>query len=221
MSIDHHPSEELLLDYATGALGEAWSIAVATHLALCPTCRKTVSFMEGIGGSLLDTIDPAPASDNTFDALLTRLDDTTEEHQGPAPANAASAEGKPVLPQPLRAYLGCDVDDVPWKRLGRGAYQCVIPTGEKGATARLLRIPAGRPVPEHSHGGLELTLVLRGAFDDETGSYGRGDLQEADEDLQHQPHAEPGEDCICLAITDAPLRFRSLAARLVQPWLNI
>ncbi len=220
MSINHHPSEELLLDYATGALGEAWSIAVATHLALCPACRKTVSFMEDIGGSLLDTIAPAPAGEETFDALLTRLDDAAEVHPATAPT-PASAAGKPVLPQPLRAYLGCDVNDVPWKRLGRGAYQCVIATGEKGATARLLRIPAGKPVPEHSHGGLELTLVLCGAFDDETVSYGRGDLQEADEKLQHQPHAAPGEDCICLAITDAPLRFRSLAARLVQPWLNI
>ena len=26
MNIDHHPSEELLLDYATGALDEGWSI---------------------------------------------------------------------------------------------------------------------------------------------------------------------------------------------------
>jgi putative transcriptional regulator len=68
---------------------------------------------------------------------------------------------------------------------------------------------------------MELTLVLSGAFSDATGEYRRGDLQEADEDLQHRPHAAPGEDCICLAVTDAPLRFRSLAARMVQPLLGI
>ena len=88
-------------------------------------------------------------------------------------------------------------------------------------TARLLRIPAGRPVPEHTHGGLELTLVLSGAFSDSVGRYGPGDFQEADENLEHQPHAEAGADCICLAITDAPLRFKSLAARIVQPFLGI
>jgi len=29
-----------------------------------------------------------------------------------------------------------------------------------------------RPVPVHSHGGLELTLVIGGSFSDATGSYG-------------------------------------------------
>ena len=76
-------------------------------------------------------------------------------------------------------------------------------------------------MPTHSHRGLELTLVLCGAFSDATGSYSRGDLQEADEDLEHQPHAAPGEDCICLAVTDAPLRFRSVAARIAQPLIGI
>lgn len=220
MSIYHHPSEELLLDYTTGALGEAWSIAVATHLALCPGCRNTIGLLEEIGGGLINAIQPPALDDNGFDALLTRLEKATDVTADPAPL-PRSAKGKPVLPEPLRSYVGCDVDEVPWKRLGKGAYQCIIPTGDKDATARLLCIPAGRPVPEHSHGGLELTLVLRGAFSDETGVYGRGDLQEADQDLLHQPHAAPGNDCVCLAITDAPLRFRSLAARLVQPWLNI
>lgn len=220
MSICHHPSEELLLDYTTGALGEAWSIAVATHLALCPDCRNTIGLLEGIGGSLMGSIQPAALDDGGFDALLARLEKATDVTAGPPPL-PRPAKGKPVLPEPLRSYLGCDIDTVPWKRLGRGAYQCIIPTGDKGATARLLRIPAGRPVPEHSHGGLELTLVLRGAFSDETGVYGRGDFQEADQEVLHQPRAAPGEDCVCLAITDAPLRFRSLAARLVQPLLNI
>ena len=220
MKISHHPSEELLLDYASGALGEAWSIAIATHLALCPDCRRTVSFMEDIGGGLLETVSPAPEKENSFDALLTKLDEDTEEGETLARPSRVSAE-QPVLPQPLRGYLGCDVEGIRWERLGMGARQIIIPTGEKGVTVRLLHIPAGRPVPEHSHGGLELTLVLRGAFSDKTGLYGRGDLQEADAELQHQPHAAPGEDCICLAVTDAPLRFRSLAARLVQPWLNI
>ena len=40
MTIIHHPNEETLLDYASGALGEAWSVAVATHLAVCPEVEK-------------------------------------------------------------------------------------------------------------------------------------------------------------------------------------
>ncbi|MDH3239629.1 MAG: ChrR family anti-sigma-E factor [Alphaproteobacteria bacterium] len=220
MNISHHPSEDLLLDYASGALGEAWSLAVATHLALCPGCRRVVSGMEALGGSMLDSIVPAPTSRNTLNAVMTRLDAMTERDAA-VPAAPPADGHTPILPQPLRGYAGADADGLNWQRLGLGAYQMPIPTGDKGVTARLLRIPAGRPVPKHSHGGLELTLVLSGAFSDATGSYGRGDLQAADENLEHQPHAEPGEDCICLAITDAPLRFSSLAARMVQPLLGI
>ena len=46
-------------------------------------------------------------------------------------------------------------------------------------------------------------------------------FEEADEDLTHQPIAGEGEDCICLAVTDAPLRFKSWIVRLVQPVLGI
>jgi len=218
MSITHHPSEALLLDYATGALGEAWSLAVATHLALCPDCRRTVSEVEALGGSLLDAIGPEPMTATGFDAVLARLTASPEQDDLQRPVPTAVV---PALPEPLRGYVGGDLSSLPWKRLGLGAYHLPITTGDRGVRARLLRIPAGRPVPTHGHRGLELTLVLCGAFSDATGRYFRGDLQEADESVEHQPHAAPGEDCICLAITDAPLRFNSLAARLVQPLLGI
>ncbi len=85
----------------------------------------------------------------------------------------------------------------------------------------MLRIPAGKPVPEHSHGGRELTLVLCGSFSDAQGRFSRGDIEEADEDLEHQPIAGLEEDCICLAVTDAPLKFKNWLVRLVQPVLGI
>lgn len=219
MTITHHPSEELLLDYASGALSESWSLAIATHLALCPACRREVARLEAVGGGLVDVVEPAACSDGMFDAVLARLADEDED-VAPARAPSSLPIAVPVLPEPLRGYIGADLDSMAWQRLGLGAYQYLIGTDD-GATARLLRIPSGRPVPEHTHQGQELTLVLRGAFSDATGHYGAGDFQEADENLAHKPHAAPGEDCICLAITDAPLRFRSLAARVVQPFLGI
>jgi putative transcriptional regulator len=221
MRISHHPGEELLLDYVAGSLAESWSLAVATHLALCPHCRRTVSELEAVGGQLMAAAQPVMVDDELFDSVMTALDASVEPEPEPTPPLADSFDPDPVLPQPLRGYLGNDVASLPWQRLGLGAYQLLIPTGDDGTTARLLRIPAGRPVPTHSHGGLELTLVLSGAFSDSTGTYGRGDLQEADENVEHQPHAVEGEDCICLAVTDAPLRFKSLAARMVQPMLGI
>ena len=219
MNINHHPSEALLLDYASGALGEGWSVAIATHLALCPTCRQAVRDLEAIGAALLEGLKPAPLSGNMKHDVSTVL--STPQDGEETSFSPISASARPDLPEPLRRYVGGDLDQVPWRRLGLGAYQCLLPTVEDETVVRLLRIPAGKLVPSHSHGGLELTLVLHGEFSDSTGSYVRGDLQEADGSLEHQPHAADGEDCICLAVTDSPLRFSSRAARMVQPFIGI
>jgi putative transcriptional regulator len=219
MNVNHHPSEALLLDYVSGTLGETWSLGIATHLALCPNCRRTVDVLEAMGGDLLENISPVKMSGDAAARMMARIDVSDDAENETAPST--HRHGPRVLPEPLYGYLGKDLADLKWQRLGMGALQSLVPTQDKNVTARLLRIPAGRPVPEHSHRGLELTLILSGEYTDTKGTYRRGDLQETDETLEHQPYAGPNEDCICLAITDAPLKFRSLAARIMQPMLGI
>jgi len=218
MTISRHPDDAVLFDYASGALDEAWSLAIATHLSLCPVCRAAVERIEAVGGELLDLEPEAQVAPSSLEAMMARLDDEPAPER-PMPPRPIRRSG--VLPEPLRSYVGGDIDAVRWRALGGGAAQCILSIPNSNVTARLLRIPAGRPVPEHSHRGAEITLVLAGAFEDATGLYARGDLQEADATLQHQPHATPGEDCICLAVTDAPLRFRALLPRIAQRFLRI
>jgi len=222
MSIRHHLSDALLLDYAAGTLSEGWSLAVASHLALCPSCRRQLDAMEGAAGALLEKIPVERGeSDESWQAMKARLGDLQAieivDEKPPSRKPTASA----VLPEPLRSYLGGDIQDLKWQALGRGAYQIRIPTDDRETQVRLLRIPAGKPVPEHTHVGRELTLVLTGSFHDGEELFARGDIEEADESLLHTPTATAGEDCICLAVTEAPLRFSSWIVRLIQPILKI
>ena len=218
MSIHHHPDDEFLMAYAAGSLPEAWSLLIATHAALCPQCRSEVGAGEAVGGSLLDDEAAVPMFDSALEATLARIDAPGDS--GPAP-EAAAAAGNPVLPQPLRAYAGSDLAGLRWRPLGRGAQHIPLVRGPNGVSARLLKVPAGKPVPEHGHNGLELTMVLSGSFVDGGQRFGPGDVETADETLEHRPEAEPGVDCVCLAVTDAPLRFRGVVARLVQPLIGI
>ena len=80
---------------------------------------------------------------------------------------------------------------------------------------RLLRGSPGSDVGAHTHRGQEYTLVLQGGYRDETGAYGPGDFQIASGDVTHNPVADPGEDCINLAVTIGGLRFRNPAQTLV------
>jgi putative transcriptional regulator len=109
---------------------------------------------------------------------------------------------------------------IKWQPLGMGVKQAVLETSED-ATARLLYIPAGAEMPDHSHRGLELTLVLEGAFADENDYFAKGDVEIADGSTNHTPVAMDGKPCICLAVTEAPLKFRKMFHRLIQPLIRI
>jgi putative transcriptional regulator len=209
----HHLSDDLLLDYAAGTLAEGWSLAVATHLALCAECRDKLAVAEAAGGQLLETLTQQPVDAGSWAAVRNRLG--TPDAAGPAQPETA------ILPKPLRDYVGGDIDAIRWRRLGKGAAQLRLKTGDRQTQVRLLRIPAGKPVPEHSHRGRELTVVLAGAFHDGEALFARGDVEDADDSIQHIPTATPEADCICLAVTEAPLRFTSWIVRAMQPILGI
>jgi putative transcriptional regulator len=62
---------------------------------------------------------------------------------------------------------------------------------------------------------------LRGAYHDEIGHFARGDVADLDESISHTPTAADDEECICVVANDAPTRFHSWPARLVQRFIGI
>ena len=48
--IHHHLPEDRLAAYAAGTAGEADALLVASHLVLCPDCRRRVAEYEALGG---------------------------------------------------------------------------------------------------------------------------------------------------------------------------
>ena len=212
--VAHHPSSDLLMSYGAGALGESWSLALATHLSLCPACRSGVEAVEDIGGILLESFEPNQMPETALSLVMENLDMVANDYQG------ASLPPKTfVLPQPLRDYVGSDVDAIQWKSIGGGVGHVNVKAGDNGHV-HLLKIPPGSPVPEHGHNGRELTLVLTGSFEDKLGTFNRGDLQDVGEETIHRPVAGEKEDCICLVVTDAPLKFRGLLPKLAQPFIR-
>ena len=217
--ITHHLNDALLMGYSAGVLPEAFNIIVAAHVSMCDECRARLAEFDAVGGEVVATGETAELAPDSLTRTLAAIAE--------APADADSADDRPQaqtgiggLPRPVRDYIGGDLDAVKWRRVGGGVRQAILPTSAN-ASARLLHIPAGCAVPDHGHAGTELTLVLQGAFRDETDRFGAGDIEVADTDLDHQPVAEEGEDCICLAATDAPLKFNSMLPRLAQPFLRI
>lgn len=224
--IRHHLTDSVLMAYSAGSLPEAHSLVVASHVSLCDECRARLAEFDVLGGQVLESVGAAELDEAAFDATLARIGDGEgAEAPAAAPAKRMVASGqpsgaRPVFPAPLRDWVGGDLDSVRWRPVGGGVSQCLVETSGH-ETVRLLRIPGGVAVPDHSHGGLELTLVLQGAFSDETDRFAAGDVEVADDDLTHAPVAEPGPDCICLAATESRLQFKGLIPRLAGRVMGI
>ena len=207
--INHHIPDDVLDTYRAGTLPHAFAVVVAAHLSLCDECRARIEPADMIGGVLLNGAEGVALHAGARDRMMAALD---------APPPPPLPRGSGVFPAPVMAELGGQPPK--WRMLGGGIRQQILSADREGSL-RLLYIPPGRAVPEHGHRGMELTLVLQGSFSDSEGAFHRGDVEAAHDAIDHQPIAGAGAPCICLAATDAPLRFHALVPRLLQPIFRI
>jgi putative transcriptional regulator len=223
VTVTHHLDEATIVAFAAGTLGEAHRIAAAGHMAFCPACRAGRDAWERIGGTLLAESGEATISEACRKATLARLDAFRPEWPRPSHVrneNAAAAQRD--VPAVLCNLIGNRrLEDVRWRKVAPGVAVHVVPLSPATPTRlTLFRLAPGCRLPEHGHGGSELTLVLRGSYTDQTGRYVRGDIADLDEATEHQPVVDDGETCYCLFATEAPARFKSRLLRLLQPLLG-
>ena len=222
MTPRHHLDGSTLVSYAAGALSEGMLAVAATHLEVCGHCRAMLADAERIGGLLLGQQQAggdAAAAARWREGMLARLDEP------PAPAREdddrwSAAAYTDQLPRPLQPYFGRSWRALRWRWTAPGTHM-IRASRPSGATLILLKIAPGKSMPVHSHGGTELTQVLKGAYDDALGHFGPGDMADLDSDVEHQPVTSPGVPCICVAALDAPLRFPGWLARKLQPLVGL
>lgn len=219
MTIAHHLDDATLMRYASGDLDEAFLVVVATHLAMCDQCRKAVRDAEELGGEMLFACEPADMNPAALNSLLDRID---TEGRRDEPVLTRPQPVRSDLPAPLARKVGQNLDKVSWRRVAPGVKRHVIETDDATSSSLyMLWIAPGVAVPEHSHGGSEMTLILSGAYRDDLGRFGPGDVADLDEHVEHQPRVEDGEPCICLIATETRARFSGLIGRLMQPFVGI
>jgi putative transcriptional regulator len=217
--IQHHPGDELLLPLAAGRLSAGQALVVGAHLEGCSDCRARLHTLQTLGGALIEQADPVGLEAGAWERTLHRID-----RPAPAPASAAAPPPPhPALPDgvPWPASLrGCRVSG--WHWMGPGMrYARIGIAHDPAASLYLLRIGEGRSLPRHTHGGVELTQVLCGTFDDGRARFGPGDFDSADEAVHHQPVVQPGATCVCLAYVGARMRFDGRVASLIGGWIGM
>jgi len=209
----HHPSPELILDHARGALDAGRALVMQTHIGVCAQCQADLRVAEAVGGALLAEIEPAEMAPDALELALARIERPP----------AMSQPGPPARADWIR--VPHDVLIAAEKRrrwAAPGVWVAEVTRDRRtGARSYLLGVGKGIAVPRHSHLGVELICVVKGAYEDRGDRHGAGDFACNDEDVEHTPKATRDGECVCLIAADADLVPRSLIARIFQPIVGI
>lgn len=212
MNIQHNVSEERMLAYAAGVLSAPESVVVATHLALRPQQKTWLNQLQKLGGVMLEDTPVEAMREDALATALSRIETDAGEAAQPLPLN-----DMPELPEPLRHYeLG------PWRWAGPGIKVRNVHAPREGkCRVILLKIEPGQKTPRHTHGGVELTCVLSGAYATETERFDVGDLEEADHEVLHQPRVVSDEPCLCVVALDGEIQLNGWLGPILQPFVKL
>jgi putative transcriptional regulator len=203
----------LLAGYAAGSLARPFQALVGAHLELSPRSRGFVADLEGVKGSDLAAAEPVEL--RAHGAMLSAILDAPRGTNGEAGRVQASHAGASLLPLALRTYIGQDLADIRWRFRLPGVKEYVIENRD-GVSASMLWVSAGRRMPQHTHDGLEATLLLQGGFRDEAAHYRRGDVAIGEHDVDHQPVADADEDCLCFAVNEGDTHLTGTVGRMLR-----
>jgi putative transcriptional regulator len=200
----HHPSDDILTAYASGALEPGFGLVVGAHLEGCAQCRARVGQFESASGAALGELPQADVGADALANVMARLD---------AQQPAAAPDTRPLLER---------LSLKPKKWIAPGVWVAAVDTPHAAENrVYLLSVAPGKPAARHAHSGAEFCTVLKGAYRDEVGRFAAGDFAAAYEDLNHLPVVEGEEDCICLFATEGRLKAQGLIAQLAFAYADV
>lgn len=223
--IKHHPTFELLKSFVDGELPASISAGIAIHADMCTICQQKIAQLtEQVAESSFEfeetfldrfivdsTDDIEEISTINFDQMI---DDIT----------ASKALKEKVVKTEKRIEFNKQSYVIPAAlhnmNFGKASHigklsRARIQLDEDEIHTSLLHIQPNGGVPEHTHKGFELTLLLDGSFEDENGKYVKGDFIMLSGDHRHHPISPEG--CLCYTVANDALHFTQGINKLLNP----
>lgn len=229
--MNSHIDTELLLNYVEGDLEPALSLAVALHQKHCPTCRQKIKDLESHYGENLELAESIHHDDGGFERLIRHIatvdadntmsqvstghDIENSEGLGFLEDYAIAEINRPLLKQ----LLNFNQNDFEWQKLSSKISTVELELYDVSFKVNLLRFSAKTKIPKHTHLGKEFTFVIEGDFKDHKGTHTAGDFIACDGSDEHSPVAGD-TGCVCLAITEAPLKFTGILGPLLNRYAS-
>lgn len=219
--IKHHPKLELLQSFVRGDLPASLSIGITLHADMCPICQEKImhlteqlaerSFEEPII-HLDDFVqDDSEMNDDFLNAMISDItfSNDIDRVSKPIQKTVSFKHQTYALPTVLNNVIMGKSANI--GKLSRTRLQF----DENEIHSNLLHINPGGGVPEHTHKGFELTVLLDGSFTDHNGEYNKGDFIMLDGTFTHNPMSEKG--CLCYTVANDALHFTQGINKLLNP----
>jgi len=222
MIVNHHPDSDLLAAFSAGSLPLSQALCVSAHLEMCPECRISLSSLNKLGAHVFNQMKPSKISDDLKQSVFNQLDGSPAHDpvvENPTRNKVGRVDsGVPIC---LQQFVHRDYNSLSWHWVSPSIRQANLCIDGNGAQVALLRIKPGGKANRHSHMGEEITMVLKGAFSDESGIFRQGDFVLRGSDDKHRPIATRDSECICLTVLDAPIQFTGYFTRWLNPLLRL
>ena len=223
--IKHHPTFELLKLFVKGELPASLSAGIAIHADMCSVCQAQIA-------QLTEQVAEADFEfeENFLDRFIV---DGSEDLNAPSIADFEQmitdiTETADIALPEVKVDKFVTFNDKKYNlprslhNMDLGKSTCIgklsrtrIQLNEDEIHTSLLHIEPGGGVPQHTHKGFELTLLLEGSFEDENGEYVKGDFIMLGGDHEHHPISSKG--CLCYTVANDALHFTQGINKLFNP----
>lgn len=219
--ISFHPKFTDLQTFSAGNCEPAKALMISAHVDMCPKCQHDcIDIQNEMAGELIAQPASSLSMDSQYYAMMSNITELPVAVSRPPEASSTSIEldGKFFeLPRTLRRHVRNTGN---WSRLVGKLWQAPVDLGDIGK-ANFMYMEKGGRVPEHTHRGTEMTLVVDGQYGDGIAEYDCGDFTIMDNHHNHLPHSEADDGCLVFTIVEQPLHFTSGIARLLNPFSHL
>ena len=142
-STNHHPDQNMLIEFSAGTLATAPSICVSAHLHFCSSCRAQLLRLDQVGSQLMSQAEPVKVEDDTLARVMEKIDS----------GETATPEDKDFdgdMPFSVSKLIGTSLINKNWKRLSSSVDVARFKTGQEDFEVALHKICAGGKTPKHA-----------------------------------------------------------------------
>lgn len=223
--IKFHPTPEQLKHFAMGGLSATESLVISAHCDMCSHCSHRLQHeTEQLAKVVFEeevVPDHSVIDKQALDVMMANITQTPAAEAIAVPSHRIEhieLDGKIfALPRTLQRFAAKTGN---WSSMVGKLWQAPVEIGDD-CVGHFIYMGQGGGVPEHTHRGSELTLVINGEFSDGLNNYDSGDFLYMNGEHTHAPRSDSNEGCLVFSIVDQPLHFTSGLARLLNPFSHL